>query len=98
MAAALPSCGCGDRNCNETGDERQVALFKKKKDITYPEFNRENQIPVLRCSICTGEKVACFRDKKTGYTEEILYIRSQSDMQDFLRRYGLAQEDLKKEW
>ena len=75
-----------------------MILFKRKKEYTYPEFDREKQIPVLKCSICTGEKVACFRDKRTGHTEEIMYIRSQGDMQDFLSRYGLSEQEIKKEW
>ena len=70
-----------------------MILFKRKKENTYPEFDREKQIPVLKCSICTGEKVACFRDKRTGHTEEIMYIRSQGDMQDFLSRYGLSEQE-----
>ena len=75
-----------------------MILFKRKKENTYPEFDREKQIPVLKCSICTGEKVACFRDKRTGHTEEIMYIRSQGDMHDFLSRYGLSEQEIKKEW
>lgn len=84
--------------CGGIGDENPVILFKRKKENTYPEFDREKQIPVLKCSICTGEKVACFRDKRTGHTEEIMYIRSQGDMQDFLSRYGLSEQEIKKEW
>ena len=71
---------------------------KKKSAAGYPSFDRINQIPVLRCSICTGERVACFRDRQTGHVEEVMYIREDSDLREFLEHYGLSEQDLKKEW
>ena len=71
---------------------------KKKSAAGYPSFDRINQIPVLRCSICTGERVACFRDRQTGHGEEVMYIREDSDLREFLEHYGLSEQDLKKEW
>ena len=40
-------------------------MFGKKKKLK-AEFDRENQKPVLRCSICTGEKVAGFKKYSHG--------------------------------
>lgn len=73
-------------------------LRKKKTVPGYPSFDRQIQIPLLRCSICTGEKVACFRDRQTGHVEEVMYIREESDLREFLDHYGLSEQDLKKEW
>ncbi len=75
-------------------------MFSRKKRTAhgYPPFDRAKQIPVLRCSICTGERVACFRDRQTGHVEEVMYIREDSDLREFLEHYGLSGQDLKKEW
>ncbi|MCD8015176.1 MAG: aspartate dehydrogenase [Lachnospiraceae bacterium] len=45
--------------------------------------------PVLKCSICNGEQVAGFKNRKTGKFEEIMFIRNESELRDFLARYGL---------
>lgn len=71
---------------------------KKKIDPGYPPFEPNSQIPVLRCSICTGEKVACLRDRQTGQTEEVMYVRDDTDLRKFLEHYGLSEQELKKEW
>ena len=48
--------------------------------------------PVVRSSICTGEKVAGFRERDTGRFREISLIRSEADLDDFKRRYGIEGE------
>lgn len=72
-------------------------MFEKKtrQDVKIP-FDRENSEAVLRCSICTGEEVACFRDKKTGKLREISLIQSRDDLVQFLSDYGINENDLKK--
>ena len=52
--------------------------------------------PVLRCSICTGEQVACLRDKGSGRLREIMLIRTPADLDLFCRDYGLKPEEIKK--
>ena len=37
-----------------------MLFMKKEKQIH--SYDKEKQIPVLRCSICTGEQVAGFKD------------------------------------
>ncbi len=69
------------------------SFFRKERD-----FDRENEIPVLRSSICTGERVAGFFNKKTQkFTEERL-IKTNADFDDFLRTYKIKNEDVKREW
>ena len=48
--------------------------------------------PVIRCSICTGEQVAGFRDETTGHVEEIMLLRSPEDLVRFKERYGISGE------
>lgn len=52
-------------------------------------FDPETQYAVIRSSICTGEKVAGFKDKKDGRFFEVMLIRSPKDKAEFMERYGL---------
>ena len=61
-------------------------------------YDRENLQPVIRASICTGEQVAGFKDLHSGRFTEIMVIRNGKDREEFLRRYGIAEDELKKEW
>lgn len=47
--------------------------------------------PVLKCSICNGEQVAGFKDLRTGKFEEVMLIREQKDLDDFMKRYGISE-------
>ncbi|MCD8333307.1 MAG: aspartate dehydrogenase [Clostridiales bacterium] len=54
-----------------------MGLFsKKKKEIQRKEYDASLYKPVLRCSICTGEQVAGFKNLQTGQIEEIGLIRN----------------------
>lgn len=63
-------------------------MFKKKK--TKLSYDKENQIPALKCSICNGEQVAGFKDIRTGKFEEIMLIRNDKDLSDFRELYGIS--------
>ena len=39
-------------------------LFRRKRETR--TYDRETQKPVIRASICTGEKAAGFQDLRTG--------------------------------
>ena len=68
--------------------------FFKRKDPApaQPAYDREKLKPMIRCSICTGEQVAGFRDRKTGHFEEVALIRKEQDLEEFRRRYGIDGE------
>ena len=70
-------------------------LHKKIKKI---EYDKENQKPVIRSSICTGEKVAGFRDLNTGKFTEVMLIRDNKDMDEFLTTYDISVVEIKTEW
>ena len=61
-------------------------------------FDRENQKPVIRSSICTGEQVAGFKDLRTGKFTDIMLIRDHKDMEEFTRKYGISREEISREW
>lgn len=50
-------------------------------------FDPEVYDAVIRSSICTGEKVAGFKNKKDGRFTEVMLIRSQKDVEEFKRTY-----------
>ena len=52
---------------------------------------RANQKPVLRCSICTGEQVAGFKNIHTGQWEEVMPIKNEEDLETFKRMYDLKE-------
>ncbi len=58
---------------------------KKSYDATKVE-------PVLRVSICTGEKVAGFRDLVSGKIVDEMLVGSDADLEHFKEIYGIAGE------
>lgn len=72
-----------------------MSLFKKK--IETKNYDKENKRPVLKCSICNGEQVAGFKDIRTGKFEEIMFIKSEKDLELFKRQYDID-EDIIKEY
>lgn len=52
-------------------------------------YDPETQYPVIRSSVCTGEKVAGFRNKKDGHFTEVMLIRSKKDEREFKEKYNV---------
>lgn len=52
-------------------------------------YDPETQYAVIRSSICTGEKVAGFKDKKDGHFTEVMLIRSAKDEEKFKGTYHI---------
>ena len=67
-----------------------MRLFgSRKKQEPAVHFDPETQYAVIRSSICTGEKVAGFKNKTDGHFTEVMLIRSAADEEDFKRTYGV---------
>ena len=66
----------------------RIPRFEKKlkPDIS---FDPATQYAVIRSSICTGEKVAGFKNKKDGHFTEVLVIRTPADERRFKEIYSL---------
>lgn len=73
-----------------------MLLFGSRKSKV-KTYDHDTQEPVIRASICNGEQVAGFRDKRSGRFEEILYIRKPSDLEIFKTEYGIEGE-IRKEY
>ena len=59
-------------------------------------FDPNTQKAVIRCSICTGEKVAGFKNKSDGQFKEVMLIRSHEDEEKFKKMYHV--DSLKVEY
>jgi hypothetical protein len=69
-------------------------LFKKKTENK--SYDRENQRPVIKASICNGEQVAGFKDVHTGKFEEVMFIKEVGDLETFKALYGIREEIVKE--
>ncbi len=72
-----------------------MGLFKKK--IVTKIYDKENQKPVIKASICNGQQVAGFKDIHTGKIEEVMLIKNQTDLDVFKKMYGIDDE-IEKEY
>lgn len=73
-------------------------MFGRRKKQQVSPYDKEGKIPVIRSSICTGEQVAGFKDADSGKFEEIMLIRNDSDLRDFLLLYQVEESEIKREW
>ena len=71
-----------------------MGLFKKKTIVK--TYDKDNKKPVIKASICNGEQVAGFKDVHTGKIEEVMLIKSPSDIDIFKKMYGIDDEIAKE--
>ena len=62
-------------------------IGKKKSEVK--RYDEKIRRPAIRSSICTGEKVAGFKDKRDGRFTEVMLIRTPKDEQEFKERYNV---------
>lgn len=72
-------------------------LFRNKK-TKVQSFDRSELYPVIRSSICTGEKVAGFKHMDNGKFTEIMLIRNENDKETFMKMYGISKDEIKTEY
>lgn len=72
---------------------KPIFLPKKNRHETNlaADFDRTLYKPILKCSICTGEQVAGFKNLTTGKFEDIMLIRNEQDLAMFKERYGISE-------
>ena len=65
--------------------------FSKKKEKVAPSgyFDRENEKPIIKASICNGEQIAGFKNIHTGKMREIMLIKTSADLEYFKTMYGI---------
>ena len=71
-------------------------IFRRKvKKLAY---DRENLKPVILASICTGEQTAGFRNIHTGKFSEVMLIRYDSDLEEFMEMYDISADEISIEY
>jgi hypothetical protein len=71
-------------------------LFGRKSREPEIKYDPDRQYAIIRSSICTGEKVAGFKNKEDGHFTEVMLIRSYEDELRFKEIYGI--EEIKTEY
>ncbi len=71
-------------------------FFKKSKSNSNIEsYNPASEVPVIKCSICTGEQVAEFQNLFSGHFRDVMLITDSADLNQFRKTYNIA-SDIKK--
>ncbi len=73
-------------------------MFGRSKKSKPEPYDKTGKIPVIRASICTGEKVAGFKDEKTGHFTEMMCIKSNADFKAFMDTYDVSESEIRREW
>lgn len=75
-----------------------MGLFKKKNKtvVQMYTYDKKNQKPVIKASICNGEQVAGFKDIHTGKIKEVMLIKGAADLEEFKTLYGIDEEIMKE--
>ena len=71
-------------------------MFGKKKKTTTKSYNPETEYPMIRASICTGEKTAGIKDKATGHVRDTRLIRNDDELEEFIREFGITDKSMIK--
>lgn len=73
-----------------------MKFFKSERRFETEPFDPETHYAVIRGSICTGERTAGFKEKKSGRFTEVMLIRSAKDIEKFKEEYNVT--DIKTEY
>jgi hypothetical protein len=76
---------------------REAVMFGFGKKKIIKTYDKENLVPILHSSICTGETTAGFKNIHSGAYQEVMLITSADDLKEFKKTYGIT-EDLKTEY
>ncbi len=76
-------------------DFGKISHYEQGLAVKIP-FDPNKQCAVIRCSVCTGEKVAGFKNLEDGSITEVMLIKNDEDLNRFKKIYHL--EEVKKEY
>lgn len=65
-------------------------FFKKKPEKK--TYDKQNQKPAIKASICNGEMVAGFINLTTGRFEDIMLVRNDKEIEEFMRTYDIEEK------
>ena len=75
--------------------KNKIPYYERHLKETIP-YDPQKQYAVIRASICTGEKVAGFKNYEDAHFTEVMLIRNGEDEKRFKAIYGLT--EIKKEY
>ncbi|MGN0167050.1 MAG: aspartate dehydrogenase [Acetatifactor sp.] len=76
-------------------DNSKIPYYERTLKEKIP-YDPERQYAVIHVSICTGEKVAGFKNYNDAHFTEVMLIRDAEDEKRFKAIYGL--DEIKKEY
>ena len=66
------------------------------------DFDKTGKTPVIWTGICTGERVAGFKELRTGRVQELMLIapgaQGEKDLAEFMKEYGVSREEIENIW
>ena len=68
---------------------------KKEQNSLSTQYSIEKYEPVIRSSVCTGEKTACMKDRETGKLHEVMLIKNPNDLKTFSEEFGIDPDKIK---
>ena len=71
-------------------------MFGRKKQGRELVYDKDEKMPVIRCSICNGEQVGGLKNRHTGDFEEVMLIKNSDDLESFRKMTGV--QDIPKEY
>lgn len=66
-----------------------MSMLGNRKNKLRKQYDKENFQAVVRCSICTGEQVAGFKNRHTGEITELMLIKNAEDLEKFRTMYDV---------
>lgn len=66
---------------------------KKKEVVKKLEYDPEIEKPIIRASICNGEKVAGFKNLRTGKFREQFFVSNDAEAEQFAKMCGVEKVD-----
>ena len=68
-----------------------MIMFGKKKKSFSVKYDPDKEYPVIKASICNGERVAGFKSKEDGHFTEVTFIANEADLKAFMDAYGIGE-------
>ena len=69
--------------------EKRTTVIRKHT-VQIKTYDSSISRPVIRASICTGEKTAGFKNLETGKFTEVMLIQTAEDLREFKDMYGIT--------
>ena len=70
------------------------AFLKPSSKSRRTAFDPQQYRPVMRVSICTGERTAGFQDRQGGAFVEVMQVRNDRELAAFCTEYGVTPHEI----